>query len=358
MDTRGHQADLPATGNCTHSVHTSSCPLWGRSPINTSALTPFGTPPLKPSPLAPFPHTRYKIKKLIGEGGRKRVYRAHDASLGRDVALALSKAKGADTDIQVRTIREAQVMSRLRSHRRIVAITDLGALDGQPYIAMELLNGGTLADLIYRTPGKRLSFEEAIRIIVDVCEGVAFAHENGVLHQDLNPSNIWLDVGGEVKIGDFGSAVLDGHSVSTQPDRVAGTMAYLAPERIVGRNATIRSDLYSLGTTIYEMVTRVRPFTGDTISLMDQHINSAPISPCWHRPDLPRAFEKLILGLLSKDPGKRPESAEAVASGLRSIPGEAHSRRPIRGQDISENGPGYRHSHLIRDSVHRAEESI
>lgn len=285
--------------------------------LDTIAAKPLVDQPPESPPLPPFPHNRYKIEKLIGKGGRKHVYLAHDMLLGRDVAFALSKALGLESVIRSRIIREAQIMGRLGSHPNIVTIFDLGELDDQPYIIMELINGGEAAGLIESAPDNRLPTEKVIHIAESVCRGLAFAHKNGVIHRDLNPSNIWLTEEGVVKIGDFGFARIDGHSRLTQPDRMVGTIAYLPPEEAYGGELTVQSDLYSLGATMYEMVTGRPPFVGDTLSVIDQHISTVPVPPSWHRPDLQPACESLILSLLEKDPGRRPESAKAVLESLR-----------------------------------------
>lgn len=211
-------------------------------------------------------------------------------------------------------------MGRLGFHQNIVTVFDLGEENGQPYIVGELMEGGDVEELIEKAEDHRLPIEQVIEIAGSVCQGLAFAHENGVIHRDLKPSNIWLTSEGVVKIGDFGLALIEDHTRLTQSDHMLGTVAYLPPEQAAGGNVTAQSDLYSLGAMLYEMVIGRPPFVGDdSISIFGEHINTAPVSPAWHRPDLPVTLETLILKLLAKDPKARLDSAKAVSQALESI---------------------------------------
>ena len=267
-----------------------------------------------------FASGRYEVKRFLGEGGKKRVYLAHDRQLDRDVAFALIKTDGLDDAGRQRVSREAQAMGRLGAHPHIVSVFDLGDEGGQPFIITELMGGGDVEGLIEQAPDHRLPLERALQIAREVCQGLVFAHEQGIVHRDLKPGNVWLTTAGTSKIGDFGLAVAVDRSRLTQAGMMVGTVSYMPPEQAVGGEVTPRSDLYSLGAMLYELVTGRPPFVGDeSVAIISQHLNTPPISPSWHRPDLPPALEALILQLLEKDPGRRPGSAEQVEAVLAGL---------------------------------------
>jgi tetratricopeptide (TPR) repeat protein/tRNA A-37 threonylcarbamoyl transferase component Bud32 len=285
-----------------------------------STLTPRAAPAtLAPEP-ASFAGGRYQVKKLLGEGGKKKVYLAHDAVLDRDVAFAQIKTEKLDEDTRTRIKREAQAMGRLGDHPNIVAVYDFGEDEGRPYMVLPLLSGGDVEELIAKAPDHRLSLEQAISVAKAVSSGLAFAHSKGIVHRDLKPGNVWLTADDTAQIGDFGLAMAVDLSRLTDSGIIMGTLAYMPPEQAMGGDVTPKTDLYSLGAMLYEMVAGRRPFVGeDALALIGQHINTPPVSPAWHRTDLPPALESLILQLLEKDPNKRPESASAVYKALESI---------------------------------------
>ncbi|HEU4759636.1 MAG TPA: protein kinase, partial [Dehalococcoidia bacterium] len=277
-----------------------------------------------PPPAAALPSTfadgRYQVKSFLGEGGRKRVYLAHDARLDRDVAIAVIKTEGLDEGGLERVRREAQAMGRLGDHPHIVTVHDIGEQDGQPYIVSQYMEGGDLDSYVRQAENHRLPLDEAIRIANEVRQALEYAHARGIVHRDLKPGNIWLSHEGTAKLGDFGLAVALDRSRLTMEGMMVGTVAYMAPEQALGRGADARSDLYSLGCVLYEMVTGRPPFLGDdTVAIVSQHINTAPVAPSWHNPEVPRALEALILRLLAKDPAERPESAAAIPAALNAI---------------------------------------
>lgn len=294
-------------------------PLVSEMPTQ-STLTPY-TPAaaVAPEP-ASFAGGRYQVKKMLGEGGRKKVYLVHDTALDRDVAFAQIKTEKLDKDARTRIKREAQAMGRLGDHPNIVAVYDFGEDQGAPYMVLPLLPGGDVEDLIAKAPDHRLPIEKAIGIAKAVANGLVFAHSKGIIHRDLKPGNVWLSADGTAQIGDFGLAVAVDLSRLTDSGIIMGTLAYMPPEQAMGGNVTPKSDLYSLGAMLYEMVAGRRPFIGqDALAVIGQHINTPPVSPAWHRADLSPALEALILQLLEKDPNKRPESASAVYKALESI---------------------------------------
>jgi len=318
---------------------------------------------------ASFVNGRYTVQRFLGEGGKKIVYLAHDTVLDRDVAFALIKTDGLDETARQRIAREAQAMGRLGSHPHIVTVFDLGEEPGphpgplpilgvgeraplslagegqgegetraatrprglgQPYMVTELMGGGDVEGLIERAPEHKLPLAQALQIAEQVCAGLEFAHERGIVHRDLKPGNVWLTsseqraTGNEsppvAKIGDFGLAVAIDRSRLTQAGMMVGTVNYMPPEQAMGGEVTPRSDLYSLGAMLYEMVTGRPPFVGDdAVAIIGQHLNTPPVSPAWHRPDCPAGLETLILRLLEKDANKRPASASEVRVVLESV---------------------------------------
>ena len=156
---------------------------------------------------ASFANGRYQVQRLLGEGGKKRVYLAHDTVLDREVAFALIKAEGLDDTSRARIQREAQAMGRLGSHPHVVTVFDLGQEGDQPYMVTELMAGGDVEGLIENATGHRLSLEQSIKIAQETCQGLEFAHSRGIVHRDLKPGNVWLTEDGTAKIGDFGLAV-------------------------------------------------------------------------------------------------------------------------------------------------------
>jgi serine/threonine protein kinase len=256
---------------------------------------------------ASFAGRRYQVQRFLGEGGRKRVYLAHDSTLDRDVAIAVIKTEGLDEAGLSRVKREAQAMGRLGDHPNIVTVFDIGedtsagsGQASQPYIVSQYMAGGDLDQLLNKAPARRLPIADALRIARQVQEGLAHAHDRGIIHRDLKPGNIWLTEDGTAKIGDFGLAVALDRSRLTMEGMMVGTVAYIAPEQALGRQPDARSDLYSLGCAMYEMVTGRAPFLGDDpVAIISQHINTAPVAPSWHNPEVPRALESLILRLMA-----------------------------------------------------------
>ena len=256
----------------------------------------------------------------MGEGGKKKVYLAHDTTLDREVAFALIKSEGLDETSRARIQREAQAMGRLGSHTHIVTVFDLGEEQDQPYMVTELMGGGDVEGVIEDAQDHRLPLEQAIKIAQETCRGMEFAHSRGIVHRDLKPGNVWLTEDGIAKIGDFGLAVALDRSRLTTAGMMVGTVSYMPPEQAMGGDVTPRSDMYSLGAMLYEMVTGRPPFLGDdSVAIIGQHINTPPVAPTWHNGQCPRALDALILRLLAKDPSERPESATDVLSALDAI---------------------------------------
>ncbi|MFB3092067.1 MAG: serine/threonine-protein kinase, partial [Dehalococcoidia bacterium] len=288
--------------------------ITARSKPNESGTTPVDDQPTS------FADGRYLVRRFVGEGGKKKVYLAHDTTLDREVAFALIKTEGLDETSRTRIQREAQAMGRLGSHPHIVTVFDLGEEQGQPYMVTELMGGGDVEGLMEDAEGHRLPLEQAIKIAQETCRGMEFAHSRGIVHRDLKPGNVWLTADGVAKIGDFGLAVAIDRSRLTTEGMMVGTVSYMPPEQAMGGEVTPRADLYSLGAMLYEMVTGRPPFLGDGMeAIIGQHISTPPVAPTWHSSSCPKPLEALILRLLAKDPSERPDSAADVLTALESI---------------------------------------
>jgi len=277
-----------------------------------------------------FANERYQIKEILGEGGKKKVYRAYDTLLDRDIVLALIKTEGLDEDAKVRITREAQAMGRVGTNENIVMIFDLGDIDGQPFIVSEILGGGDVEELIQKAPNHKLAQEQVIDIAQAVCNGLQYAHDKGIVHRDLKPSNVYLTDSGRIKIGDFGLALVEDRTRLSMEGMMVGTVSYMAPEQATGGQITPQSDLYALGAMMYEMVTGRPPFLGDdNVAIIGQHINTPPISPSWHNPDITPSLEALILKLLEKNANNRPVSTADVIKSLELIKRGATEKEAI-----------------------------
>src|SRR5437588_2848281 len=273
---------------------------------------------------------RYVVQDYLGEGARKRVYRAHDTSLDRDVAIALVKTEGLDDAARERVRAEAQAMARLGDHPAIVTVHDIGEEAGEPYIVSQYMAGGSLERMLDEAPERRLPATEAIRIADCVASALEHAHAKGVIHRDLKPANVWLTEDGMAKLGDFGLAFSLDRSRMTRTGTIVGTVAYMSPEQALGRRPGASSDLYSLGAVLYEMLTGRPPFAGDSaVSVISQHTSADPVAPTWHNPAIPREPEEVVLRLLAKSPEERYANAgelrEALARAAAVAESDGHS---------------------------------
>lgn len=281
-----------------------------------------------------FAGGRYRVERFLGEDAHKRVYLAHDVTLDREVAFALIGGEALDAGRADRVRREGVAMGRLGGHPNVVTVYDAGEERGAPYIVEEYLEGGTVADLLTSFPNRRLTVERAVRIAADVCAALAHAHGRGVVHRDLNPSNVWLAADGTAKLGDFGLVAALRPSASgtfarlTSEGMMVGTIPYLAPEQALGRSPDPRADLYSLGAVLYELVTGGPPFAGDdAVAIISQHLRTPPVAPAWRNPEVPGPLDALIVALLAKAPEDRPQSAGEVGGALGALAAPAR-RRP------------------------------
>jgi len=271
--------------------------------------------------------THYRILAPLGAGGMGLVYRARDERLGREVALKVlpSGALG-DEAARARLRREALALSRL-NHPAIATVFEFDSERGTDFLVMELLTGVTLAERLEAGP---LAERDVVEIGQQIAEALESAHEQGVVHRDLKPSNIMVSTRGRVKVLDFGLArLLDGAGAATNTSDpgssggtgpMIGTLAYMAPEQLVGGAVDARADLYALGAVLYEMATGVRPHAQtETPALLYAVAHTPPASPRSVRPQLSAGFEKVVLHALERDPTRRVPSASAMIDELRRL---------------------------------------
>lgn len=262
----------------------------------------------------------YRVLSVLGQGGMGIVFHAEDIQLRRPVALkVMNPSLARSSNARQRFVREAQAAAAV-AHDHIVSIYQVGEERGFPFLAMPLLRGESLDDRLRRV-GK-LTVAEALRIGREIAEGLAAAHEHGLVHRDIKPANVFLEAGSDrVKIVDFGLARgANDDARLTQTGTIMGTPAYMAPEQARGEGVDARSDLFSLGCILYRICTGVSPFHApDVISTLTALAINTPKSPCEINLDIPQAFSNLIAELLSKNPAQRPASARVVADRIAGI---------------------------------------
>ncbi len=274
---------------------------------------------------------RYRIEALVGRGGMADVYRGTDTMLERPIAVKILTDRS--DDIRKRFLREAQSMAKL-NHRNIVGVYDAGQADGLSYIIMELMQGRTLAQI----PNGELTMHTAIRYFIDLLEALSYAHDQGLVHRDVKPANVMVLGDGNIKVMDFGlSRRTSEMSSVTNAGEIVGTIAYLSPERFLGKVADARSDLYSVGIMMYEVFTGSVPFkseTDDLVAVIFAHVNEPPVPPRSVNRGVPMQIERIILKLLEKDPDRRYQNARELIVELQSLigggPGGASDTTPAQ----------------------------
>ncbi len=261
---------------------------------------------------------RYKVVRRLGSGGMANVYLAEDQELGRRVAIKILNDRHAhDNQFVERFRREAKNAAGL-SHPNVVSIYDRGEAEGTYYIAMEYLDGRSLKELIVsRGPAP---VPVAIDYARQILAALRFAHRNGIVHRDIKPHNVLVDGEGRVKVTDFGIARAGAASQMTEAGSIVGTAQYLSPEQAKGTAVDQRSDIYSLGIVLYELLTGRVPFTGDTpVEIAMKHISETPVPPSQLRPDVPRDLDFVVMRALAKDPADRYQSAEEMEADLERV---------------------------------------
>ena len=273
---------------------------------------------------------RYEILEILGEGGMAFVYKARDTQLERLVAIKTLKPNYVNQETFVeRFKREAKTAANL-NHPNIVQIFDWG-IEDEPFFVMEYIEGNTLTSIIAKN--RTISLSDILFIGAQVSSGLHAAHEKGLVHRDIKPGNIMITPDGKVKVTDFGIVSLQNEeSDITKTGSILGTASYISPEQAQGKPVSIESDLYSLGTVLYELITGKPPFTGDTpISTATKHLTERPEKPSSFRRDLPKGVESAIMKLLEKATYDRFKSAEDLRATL------LQQRKSLQSEQTREN---------------------
>jgi predicted Ser/Thr protein kinase len=261
---------------------------------------------------------RYRIVGEVGRGGMGVIYRGVDTVLDREVAIKVMSGDFAETSEEARGrfFREAKAAAKLQ-HRNIVTVFEFAEQDGVPYIVMEFLKGKSLSARMSAQPS--LTLDQKLDVMTELCNGLQFAHENGVIHRDVKPANVWILDDGTVKLVDFGIAKISSSMMTLRGD-ILGSAAYMAPEQIEGHEVTGRSDIFSAAVMLYEMVARKRPFEGDSpTATMMQIVQVTPPPIDSIAPGLPRELVAAIARGLEKNPDHRYQSAEEFGLELQLI---------------------------------------
>lgn len=294
---------------------------------------------------------RYELGSVLGRGGMAEVYLAHDTRLGRTVAVKTLRVDLArDPSFQARFRREAQSAASL-NHPSIVAVYDTGEdyVDGIsiPYIVMEYVDGSTLRELLHS--GRKLLPERAMEMTVGILQALEYSHRAGIVHRDIKPANVMLTRTGQVKVMDFGIARAMGDSgmTMTQTAAVIGTAQYLSPEQAKGEQVDARSDLYSTGCLLYELLTVRPPFVGDSpVAVAYQHVREDPQPPSVFDPEVTPAMDAIVLKALTKDPDYRYQSADEMRADIEA----ALDGQPVAAA-VAMGAAGYGYPHGYADSA-------
>ena len=302
--------------------------------------------------------SHYQIMEQLGAGGMGVVYRARDLTLGRDVALKLLPGDAfADPEARARFEREARAASAL-NHPNICVVHELGEDGGRPFIVMECLEGRTLHD---RLNGEPPGIDEILDLGIQLADALDAAHGKSILHRDIKPANIFITQRGHVKLLDFGLAKVDGPGLvtdSASPTVVRddltnagttlGTISYMSPEQALGQPLDPRTDIFSLGVVLYEMVARTRPFTGATpAAVWNALLNVEPPSPVRLNPECPESLAAVILRCIEKDPARRYGSARELMDDLKRLRLDStaavtalHRSAVVQAASLAERAPG------------------
>lgn len=277
---------------------------------------------------------RYEIREIIGEGGMAIVYRALDHRLNRDVAVKIMRDEmAADEDFRRRFCTESHAVAML-SHPNIVAVYDVSHNDNVEYIVMELVDGITLKQYMERKG--MVAWKEVVHFTKQISKALAHAHERVIIHRDIKPQNIMLLRDGTIKVGDFGIAALENEVYENNGEAI-GSIHYIAPEQARGECPDARSDIYSLGVMMYEMLTGGLPFTGNTLGeIAVQHMNAKPVPPHEKNPEIPLELERITLKAMNAELSERYQSANALLSDLEAF---IHTPVTIEGDGADYENP-------------------
>lgn len=276
---------------------------------------------------------RYRLGQLLSEGRFTIAWRAYDTVLDRDVVVMLYRVAAGNTrvidpDARAKLWRELRLLARPSETPRLVTVFDAGQYHGQPFLVTRCMPAETLVNLLESQPGRRLAPQRAVAIACDVLEGLAALHGAGLVHREVRPSNVWMEIDERAVLGGFGLVAAMGAPPLIGLTEDGQACSYLAPELIRGDPAGPAADLYALGCTLYEMLTGRPPFRGDPLTVASQHLAATPVPPSRLAAGIPEALDAAIAALLSKVPGARPPTARAAIALLRAAVGEAPALPP------------------------------
>lgn len=268
---------------------------------------------------------RYEIIDVVGVGGMAVVYRARDVVLNRYVAVKILKDEYAkDPDIRKRFSIESQAVAKL-SHHNIVSVFDVGSENGTDYIVMELIEGITLKEYLQKKG--HLGWQEAVFFAEQICRALMHAHSRGIIHQDIKPQNVIILRDGTAKLTDFGIASFATTQETHVVQEAIGSVHYISPEQAKGSKIDYRTDIYSLGVVMYEMLTGKLPFEGETaLQVVMQHLNAVPLAPSELMPGIPKGLDEIVMHAMCANIGKRYASAEALYADLEQLKSNAQTR--------------------------------
>ena len=290
---------------------------------------------------------RYEILEIIGSGAHGRVARAHDPMIGRLVAIKLFPKELASGEARQRFIQEARVVGQL-SHPSIITLHDMGIDEATqtPYLVMEYLEGQPLDRILDKGS---VPFPRACAWAAEVACALGVAHRKGVIHGDVKPANMLITDDGRLKLMDFGMARLASRDSKATP--LVGTPAYWCPEQILGKPQDARSDLFSLGVVLYEMVTGKRPFDADSLqAICSRVLSSTPLPPSHANPSVPSNFDGIVARCLAKDPAARYAPAEALAEELYPLARRKETPVPVAQSNGNGHGLRDRAARLLRSA--------
>jgi len=270
---------------------------------------------------------RYQIIKTIGEGGMANVYMAYDTILDRNVAVKVLRGDLASDEKFVRRFQREALSASNLTHQNIVEVYDVGEDDGQYYIVMEYIEGKHLKQLLKKR--EKLTITEVIDIMLQIADGIALAHDSYIIHRDIKPQNIMILENGLVKITDFGIATALNGTQLTQTNSVMGSVHYLPPEQAEGKGATIRSDIYSMGILMFELLTGTLPFKGDNaVEIALKHLKEPVPNIRTFLPSIPQAVENVVIKATAKNPENRYADAREMHEDLKTVLDESRLNEP------------------------------
>ncbi len=275
-------------------------------------------------PSVPDAIGKYRVIRHLGEGGMGSVYLAHDSGIDRNVAIKVLRTD--DENLRRRFQTEAQSAGRLK-HANIVTVYEYAEFEGGPYLVMEFIEGRTVAQIIERH--EPIAIANSLSLLIQACQGLAYAHRCGVVHRDVKPSNLMVDREGILKIVDFGIARTSGRDL-TMTGKLVGTPAYMAPEQIQGEAADQRSDTFALGIVVFELLSGQCAYSGDSdYAVINRIVNGRPNAFTHADSRLETLLQPVIAKALARDPNLRHQSADALANDLAFVRSQLHGTTPL-----------------------------